>query len=79
MKVYVTSSCFTYARLSNSSKELVCIRHPNEVLAADYDAYTYYFISATTNEPTHVVLVIVEPPFQQKMTNNARGEPRGQP
>lgn len=48
-----------------SSKFLggVCFYLSQNVLAADYDKHSYYFFSATTKEPTYVVLVIAEPPF----------------
>lgn len=68
---------FTNARLPSSLKELADIHPPNEVLTAVYDTHCYHFFSATTSEPTHVILVIAESPFLQQMTKNLRGGPRG--
>lgn len=72
-------SLFTHVLLPNSSKEFVYIHTPNKVLVADYDTHFHHFFSATTDEPTHIVLVFAEPPSLQKRTNNLEGEPRGQP
>lgn len=63
LKVDVTSSLFTYARVPSSPKELAYIQPPEEVPAAVYDAHFHYFFSATTNEPTCIVLVIVKAPI----------------
>lgn len=76
-RLYVTPSLFTCSRLPNSSKEVGYIYHPNEILAKYNDKNFRYFFYATTNEPTYVVLVIVELPFQHHMRNNLRGGPSG--
>lgn len=59
----MTSSLFTYACLSSSSKELAYIYPPNEVLVGYFNIYIYHLFSATTNERGHIILVIVEPPI----------------
>lgn len=55
--------------LRAASKELAYISLLGEVHTVDYDTHFSYSFSATTNEPTDVVLVIPEPPFLRKRTN----------
>lgn len=70
--VYVRAS-----PLKVRSKKLACIYPPKEVLATGFDAHFYCFLSATTNEATHVVFVITEAPFLQLRTKYLRRGPRG--
>lgn len=74
----VTSSLFTSVRLPQRNFPLFILQTK---FLQQLGIHTLNnFLSAITNEPTHVVFVIAEPPFLQQMKNNLRrGAPRGQP